>query len=783
MRPADPNAHPPEPSRGTLLDEERGFLRSSPRHTLWPEGSLRDTRALPQVLAAGPDLIALARALRRRWGLAVALGILLAGAAVVVAWKVPPKPKATAYALVQVTSRAPQVAFTTIDITAETLTPPGVLRNTQLVLIKSRGVLEAALKMPEVARLPIVQALADPVEWLEQDLLVEYVENSEILRVSLSGPRPDELKVVVDAVAKAYLNEIVNVDAHRRKERFGTLKTVYDKYQDSLQRKRKALRKLAETIGSDDKQTLAVRQRFAIEHLAQTEAELLKLKSELRRNRVELAAEQTKLEHAQRAMALSNAAIEEALSQDPLVRSFAVRVEQARSKLEALGSHVSRVAKAGTTDAYFQRYRVEFQSARDTYTTVREQRRPIVAERLRNRLQNEMSGRISQLQERVRTAEQLDRVLSAEVARLNESASSFGRDSMDLEMIKDEIAQSEEAARKVGSEMEALSVELEAPPRIRLVQPASVSRPNDRKKRLMMTSMAGISSFTLVLLGVSFWECQARRVGDPQEVNGLGLRIVGALPALPPRGRRGRRRLDAGKEQEDLSVLLESIDTTRTLLLHSPRSGPARVVLITSALEGEGKTALASHLAASLARASRRTLLVDGNLRDPMLHKLFDVPPAQGWCELLKSGAAAEAMPRPTPLEGLWIVPAGHCDQAAFHALAGAKTAEVIDGWRQHFDAVVIDSAPVLPIVDTLLIAPHVDAVLLAVRKGVSRLPKVFDAKERLAGVNARLIGAVVFGAKAERSKVKSRIALGDDSWSWESSLESTNGQETARTR
>src|SRR5205085_4252844 len=99
----------------------------------------------------------------------------------------------------------------------------------------------------------------------------------------------------------------------------------------------------------------------------------------------------------------------------------------------------------------------------------------------------------------------------------------------------------------------------------------------------------------------------------------------GTLPALPARA---RRPLPAGSDDKDLywqNRVNEAIDAIRTLLLHTARSETLQVVMVTSAAGGEGKTSVASHLAASLARAWRKTLLVDGDLRNPVAHTLFEL--------------------------------------------------------------------------------------------------------------------------------------------------------------
>ena len=112
----------------------------------------------------------------------------------------------------------------------------------------------------------------------------------------------------------------------------------------------------------------------------------------------------------------------------------------------------------------------------------------------------------------------------------------------------------------------------------------------------------------------------------------LGLRVVGTLPMLPSRASRGGTiaRRETEKDRYWQNLMLESVDATRTMLVHAARTGSHRVVMITSAVGGEGKTSLASYLATSLARSGLRTLLIDADLRSPSIHRLFDLPLARG---------------------------------------------------------------------------------------------------------------------------------------------------------
>jgi capsular exopolysaccharide synthesis family protein len=186
------------------------------------------------------------------------------------------------------------------------------------------------------------------------------------------------------------------------------------------------------------------------------------------------------------------------------------------------------------------------------------------------------------------------------------------------------------------------------------------------------------------------------------------------------------------------------------MILHESRGEAIRVVMITSAVKGEGKTSLACHLAISLARAGRRTLLIDCDLRSPTAHRLFDLPPGPGLSEVLRGEVDVADVLQPTLACGLYLIPAGRCDAHAIQALAQDPIQALFGDLRGRYDFIIVDSAPVLTVVDSLLVSQNVDAVILSILRDVSQVPKVYAAYERLAVLGIRMLGAVVNGTPGQ---------------------------------
>lgn len=262
--------------------------------------------------------------------------------------------------------------------------------------------------------------------------------------------------------------------------------------------------------------------------------------------------------------------------------------------------------------------------------------------------------------------------------------------------------------------------------------------------------MVGAAAFLGVITLVAFLEWRSRRVDSvDQVVNEIGLRVIGTIPAFPTR--QAIKTGEADANQNWRFILNESVNSTRTMLLHSAKTQSMQVIMVTSAMQGEGKTSLSSQLATSMATAGLRTLIVDCDLRNPSMHRLFDLALAPGCSEILLSELDVSDAVQPTSVPNLWVVSAGQCSNRVIAALAqGHQLESMFNRLRGQFDFIVVDTCPVLPVADSLLIGQHVDGVVISILQDISQLPKVLNASERLAQLNIPLLGAVVNGIKTD---------------------------------
>jgi capsular exopolysaccharide synthesis family protein len=226
-------------------------------------------------------------------------------------------------------------------------------------------------------------------------------------------------------------------------------------------------------------------------------------------------------------------------------------------------------------------------------------------------------------------------------------------------------------------------------------------------------------------------------------VAGLAMRVVGAVPELP-----GKRMGDDPAAEELIRHnLIESIDAIRTMLLRNASAENLRVVMVTSAESGEGKTTLASNLAMSLARAGRKTLLIDCDLRQPATHQMFELPLQPGFSEVVLNEVELPDAVRVTQVDpNLYLLPAGLWDRNVVQELAKDGVTSIFEKLRDEFDFILVDSHPVLAATDSLLIAQHVDAVIVSLMRDVSQMNNVHTACQQLTTLGIRVFGAVMSG-------------------------------------
>jgi polysaccharide biosynthesis transport protein len=193
-----------------------------------------------------------------------------------------------------------------------------------------------------------------------------------------------------------------------------------------------------------------------------------------------------------------------------------------------------------------------------------------------------------------------------------------------------------------------------------------------------------------------------------------------------------------------LSTYEEAIRTLRNSILLTDFDRRLRSILLTSASPSEGKSTVAAHLAATHAEQGKRTLLIDGDLRRPSVHRLYQIPNSVGLSNVLLQQIswrdAIVRMPEPAVLD---ILPAGPSTRRASD-LIGTGLAELVEEASREYDLVVLDAPPLLGFAEPLQMASVVDGVIVVARAGDTSRTALASVINTLARLRANLVGVVL---------------------------------------
>jgi polysaccharide biosynthesis transport protein len=342
-------------------------------------------------------------------------------------------------------------------------------------------------------------------------------------------------------------------------------------------------------------------------------------------------------------------------------------------------------------------------------------------------------------------------LLEQETSKLKEQTEVLGNTSIEVEMIRNDLRNQERAKESISEEREKIKAELKAPPRIVLLEKPDKNDPpriqSNLWKRAMLTVFSSGIAFALSVLGVGFWDLRRQRINSAKEVTErLGLPVIGSVPMIPARV---LRQMGTGETRHQIWQirLTESVDGITARLLRRSDTDQRRVVMITSAMSGEGKTTLAAQIAISLARSGRRTALVDFDLRQPSLDEIFNIPRSPGVCEILRNEHELAAATQATATPNLCIIPAGQWNRLTIAALANGAAAPLFKELREDFDFVILDTSPILPVADARFVSQYADSTVLSIFRDVSEMPRLQAACEILQAFGVHTIEAVVTGS------------------------------------
>jgi tyrosine-protein kinase Etk/Wzc len=222
----------------------------------------------------------------------------------------------------------------------------------------------------------------------------------------------------------------------------------------------------------------------------------------------------------------------------------------------------------------------------------------------------------------------------------------------------------------------------------------------------------------------------------------LQLQVLGIIPHLT--GQVDRRRVGQIIVDAPRSQGAEAVRTLRTALHFGFAGSDLRVIAVTSPLPGDGKSTLASNLAIALAQADQKVLLIDGDLRKPTQHTIFEVSAEAGLGSVLAQRSPVDDAIVHTGVPSLDLLPCGPLPSNPVELLNNGYFSEVLESLKGRYDKIVIDAPPVIPVADARVIGAISDATLLVLRAERSTRRMALGARDELARVRAPHVAVVV---------------------------------------
>lgn len=246
----------------------------------------------------------------------------------------------------------------------------------------------------------------------------------------------------------------------------------------------------------------------------------------------------------------------------------------------------------------------------------------------------------------------------------------------------------------------------------------------------------------------------------------LALPVLGVVPMLDRKGKRldkGRNRKKAKKGvaqsvperyfiEDSKSPFSEAINHVRTGIAYSDVDNPPQTILITSSVQGEGKTTLASNLALSFAQLGR-TLLIDADLRKPRVEHITSTQAAGGLVEFVAGiRTLQECVVQDPECPSLYILKGGTVPPNPLELLSSQTLARTIADLRNKFSHIIIDTAPILPVSDAIVLGHIADSLLLVVQAERTTTKMARDGIKRLENAGIRTMGVVLTQVHVRRS-------------------------------
>jgi capsular exopolysaccharide synthesis family protein len=586
----------------------------------------------------------------------------------------------------------------------------GAYIQTQQELLVSRSLVQKTVAASELWKRPEfgVSSEDEAINIVRSSLRIVPIRGTRMIHIALRSPNPTLAAEIANAHAKQYVDESLSRRFRATEEASEWLDSQLKDERQRVQQTEAALQAFRERY--DDAVSLEEGQNIVVQKLTDLNAAVTKAKT----NRIEAEAQYRGILAAQKDPGALDAF--PAILASPFIQQLKgdlARLQRDYAQLsETLGERHPKMVELRT-------------AMQKTETT----------------LSAEIARVVDSIRSTFQKARAEEDTLSEALEAQKGEALSLNRRGIEYSALEREA----ESARLIYNTLlqrakeTSVSRELRST-NISIVDRAEVPRVPIAPRSTFIMAMAILTGGLLAIGSVFLSEMLDDRVKVPDDVTSeLGQRLLGLVPTA----RSGNSPLALAQHSAP-RMMVEAFRVIRTSLVAALPGKTPKSVLISSAVQREGKSAIASKLAVALAQAQYRVLLIDGDMRRPMVHELLNIRLEPGLSTVLSGSSALTDAVQQTAVRGLSVLAAGNPSREAPELLGSPVFDKLLKILEEHFDWVIIDSPPALTVTDASIIAQRATGVLFVVASARTSIRAARLAIDELQRVGGRVLGIVM---------------------------------------
>ncbi len=632
--------------------------------------------------------------------------------------------------------------------------------NTQVSIIRSLTVLNRVLEQrdvqetlwyrdpPQSFKERLSGNVLPPMERLRESLSVRPRPRTEIIDLSFTDTSATDAKVIVNAVINQYIRYIGERSDETADTLYRQLTEQYRSLETEIQGRERISADLRRELGTELPQELVSSKRMRLD---ETRARLDDL-----RNRIAI------LEWEMQQLANDDSReATEAGSEDPDQPRYYVDAEWRKLDTDIKTiQHRMATSVIGPNHPAAVRLQKDLEFAEELRRVRETQLDELWQDRLRSTARMPMTfgepGEVSHgessmpLEYQLARARQEEQLLLTEVEKQQAEFKGLFDKTQALERENNALDHKRTLFSAVRQRLEEKNMERNVPGSIEVLMGAFAPSQPSQDRRVVFTVMAlvcgiGMGGGTAFLRATRSQTIHAAKdIPQPLKVPFLGHVPLVTTTKLPGKSL-------CNELEQNQAMLIESIRVVRTALLARLSGRNGATVLVTSANEGTGKSSFTMVLGRSLARAGKKVLMIDADFHKVTLSKRFELTDQPGFVEILRDKAIGKLPIYPTATPGLDVMPGGNQigSQTTVDEIANGAFKSCISRVRRqcHYDVILLDASPILPVADATILAGQVDGTVMVEREQVSHRAHVLTAMARLHAAGGTMLGTVFVGS------------------------------------